>query len=485
MTRITCSLEENLIQMNDRLHGCDDIKSRTMRLGKNVKIQACIFYVEVAVNNLTIEESVIGKLLSQMQDMTPEEQYEFLDENALGVTDVNLLPTIEEALTGIMVGDGVLFFDGYDKAVKIKSKGYPMMGISESKIEKVMRGSREGFCESVKGNTALIRKRLRSSDLKIKEKIVGRRSNTLVALAYAEGIVRKEVLEEVEKRLDSFEIDGILDSGMIEQLADEGHFSLFPRYQTTERPDRAAMAILDGRVVLLVDNSPVGLICPTGFFSFFQTADDYYNRPEEVSFIRFLRFFSTFLALALPAFYLALVSFHTGWLPARFVFSLAQARQGVPYPAVMEVLFMELSFELIREAGIRIPGPMGSTIGIVGGLIIGQAAVNANLASPIVVIVVALTALASFAIPNDEFSSAFRMLKYGFIALAACMGIYGILLGFLVLFIHLSRIESFGFSYLVRDHQLRIGQSAIQKMEKRSIYSDKKNRRRLRRRENL
>ena len=446
---LTTNLKENMRVIDEKIKDCDDIKCRKMRLGREEKTEACIYYVEVAVDNLTIQETVIGKLINRLWDMEPQEQYEYISDNALGITDVKELKDVSEVIMGIMIGDGVVLIDGYDKALKINSKGYPKMGVGESNMEKVMRGSREGFADALKCNTALIRKRIRSDRLKVKEKIMGNITNTTVAIAYVEGLVRESVLEEIDRRLASLNIEGLTDTGIIEQLTEESKLSPFPQYQTTERPDKAAMELLNGRVVLFVDNTPVALLLPTNYGNFFQTADDYYNRFHIVTFARMIRYAAAMLAMTFPALYLAVVNFHPEILPTSLVMTLASARQNVPFPALVEVLIMELAFELLREAGVRIPGPMGSTIGIVGGLIIGQAAVSAGVVSPMIVIVVALTALASFAIPNEELSSSYRILKYFAIFMAAVLGFFGIIMAWLFVMGHLSRLKSFGFPYMM------------------------------------
>lgn len=268
-------------------------------------------------------------------------------------------------------------------------------------------------------------------------------------------------------------------------------FSISRQFQTTQRPDRAAMAILEGRVVLIADNSPIALILPTDYNSFIQTSDDYYNRWEIASLGRILRFLASFFAMTLPGLYLAVCNFHTQILPTKLLLSFAAARQGVPFPGVVEVLLMELSFELLREAGVRLPGAMGNTIGIVGGLIIGQAAVEANLVSPIVVIVVAFTALCSFAVPNEEFATAFRILKFFFIAMCAWLGFFGFLMALLAVLIHLSHLQSFGIPYLMpfvgadvtdyqdeRDSLLRL---PLYQLRHRPVFARRHNRLRLRR----
>lgn len=483
---VSKSLKENMKLIDERIKDCDDIKCRKMKLGREEKVEACIYYVEVAINNLTIEETVIGKLINRLWNMEPAEQYEYIKDNALGITDVKELKDINEVIMGIMIGDGVVLIDGYDKAIKIKSKGYPMMGVGESNMEKVMRGSREGFADALKANTALVRKRIRSDKFKVKEKIIGDLSNTTVAIAYVEGVARESVINEINERLSNLNVEGLTDTGIIEQLTEESELSPFPQYQTTERPDKAAMEIINGRVALFVDNTPVALLLPTSYGSFFQTADDYYNRFQIVSFARMIRYVAAIIAMTFPAFYLAAITYHPEILPTSLVMTLQWARVNVPFPAFIEVVIMELAFELLREAGVRIPGPMGSTIGIVGGLIIGQAAVTAGVVSPIIVIVVAVTALASFAIPNDELASAFRILKYFSIVLAAFYGFFGIIVAALFVVGHLCRLKSFGFPYMMpyvasdvnknRDLKDSIIRYPMRKMTWKSIYAKSKNR---------
>ena len=489
-TIISASLEQNINAFSLLFNDCADIKKRRMKLGKELKTECFIAYVEVAVGNMILENSVLGKLLNTLWEMPEDQIFVYLRENAFGISDVTEYETMEEAAIGMLTGDAIFFIDGYDRALKIKDKGYPNMGVKEPQSEKSTRGSNEGFAESIKVNTALIRKRLRTPKVKVRESFAGRRSHTNVDLVYMEDLVRPDLLAAIEQRLEDFEIDGVLDSGIVEQLAEGSWLSPFPQFQTTQRPDRAAMAILEGRIVLLTANSPVALILPTGYNSFIQTADDYYTRWEIASFTRILRYIASFLAMTLPGLYLAVSNFHTQILPTDLLLSFAAARQGVPFPAVVEILIMELAFELLREAGVRIPGALGNTIGIVGGLIIGQAAVDANIVSPIVVIIVALTALCSFTIPNEEFATAFRILKFLFILLCAYLGFFGFLLSLLAVLIHLSHLESFGIPYLMpfvgpdlnhyddeRDTFLRL---PLSWMKRRPIYTMENARVRLR-----
>lgn len=492
-TPISTDLQKNITLYKEIYKDCSDIKMREMMLGTKHNVGCFLAYIEVAVSNIMMETTALGRLLSYLEKVPGEQINELLDKNAMGISDVTPFSTVEDAAQAMLTGDAILFVDGYTKALKISDKGYPNMGVKESSSEKVIRGSNEGFGDSIKVNTALIRKRIRSTRVRVKEIRPGVRSHTNVDIVYMKDLAYPELISEIERRLDQYEIDGILDSGVIEQLAEEKWYSPFPQFQTTQRPDRAAMAILEGRVVVLSDNSPVALILPTDYNSFIKTSDDYYNRWETATFGRILRYIASFFAMTLPGLYLAVTNFHTQVLPTTLLLSFQAARQGVPFPAVIEVLIMEISFELLREAGVRLPGAMGNTIGIVGGLIIGQAAVEANLVSPIVVIIVAFTALCSFAIPNEEFAFSFRILKFGFIAVCAWLGYFGFLVGLLAVLIHLSHLKSFGIPYLMpfvgpelsdyEDQRDFIWRYPLRKITKRPIYARRHERTKLKRKE--
>lgn len=447
--RFTGKIKTDRAYLTEIFSDCSDMKMKDMKIGRDKEISCFLVYIEITMSSVMFRTTAIGNFLVRLSDMDAGEIHEALAENALGLSDMTLYETAEEAAQGVLTGDAVFLVDGFDRAFKIPDKGYPGGVVKDVESEKVTRGSNEGFTDNIKINTALMRKRLQTPDLKIEQMQLGVRTNTLVNLIYMKGIVRPELLREIKKRLEDFEVDGILESGMVEQLTEEQWLSPFPQVQTTRRPDRAVMAVLEGKTVILVNNTPIGLILPADYNSFIRTTDDYYNRAEIASFSRLIRYIASFLAMSLPGLYLAVTNFHTQILPTTLLLSFAANRQGVPFPAVVEVLLMELSFELLREAGVRLPGTLGNTIGIVGGLIIGQAAVDANIVSPIVVIVVAFTALCSFSIPNDDFASAFRLLKFAVIGMSAWLGFYGFLLAMLAVLIHLSQLKSYGMPYLL------------------------------------
>lgn len=322
------------------------------------------------------------------------------------------------------------------------------MEIPSAEAEKNIRGSREAFTEDLETNLGLLTRRIRDSHLKQERMQIGRRTKTDVVLLYLDDVAYGEVLDAARRRMAALDIDSVMDSGMLEQLTRENMWSPFPQYQATERPDRTAQAILEGRAAILLEHAPEALILPATVNSLFQTSDDYYRHFMVVSFLRLIRYLAALLAAFLPGIYVAVSRFHMQILPARLVMSLAEARKGVPFPILLEVLIMELSFELIREAGLRMPGAIGNTIGIVGGLIVGQAAVSANLVSPMTVVAVALTALGSFSVPNEEFSEALRLVKYIHIFLGGFLGVVGIVLGAYLLLLHLASLKSFGVPYL-------------------------------------
>lgn len=465
-TQISKHLKENEIWYREQCTGCADIKFRPMCLGKETQQECLAIYQETAMGPVLLD---------------------------LGITNMEPVDTLEEGLRAILAGDLLLLVDGLSEIYKVSNKGYPARSVSDSDTEKVLRGSNEGFTESVKVNTALIRKRIRSTGMKVEEILVGERSNTVISLVYMEDLMYPQVLEQLKQRLEQYRVDGVLDSGIIEQLTEKHWASPFPQYQTTQRPDLAALEILNGRLVVLCDNSPVALILPAAFRDFMNVSEDRYSRFEIVSFQRILRYLAVLLAVAFSGVYLAVINFHTQILPTNLLLSFAEARKGVPFPSLVEVLLMELAFEMIREAGVRMPGPLSGTIGIVGGLIIGDAAVSANLVSPMAVVVVALSALSSFAIPNEEFSEGFRLLKYGFILMGGLFGLVGIVAGVYLLLGHLAGLSSFEIPYLMPftgkyvpgyvDENDGILRKPFRKMTHRPVYTMRDQRIRLRKKE--
>ena len=448
---ISTSIEENIKILDMLFNGCNDVVSKSFFIGENERRKLHLIYIDGLCDHEMIEQTVLKPLLYEWHLKEPSEDK--LWENIFYVeaqtVDIKEEKSFDKAIEGVLNGDTAIFVDGYNKVFVVSSKKYPLRSISENDTEAGMRGPRDSFGESIRQCTALIRRRLKDSKLRVEQGVIGQRSRTSYAIMYLEDLVKPGLVEEIKEKLGQYEIDAIFDSGMAEHLMDDNWYSPFPVFQTTTRPDKAAAGIVEGRVVVAFDNSPEVLLAPCDFNMLLQASDDYYNRWAVGTFARFIRYVAAFIAITLPGFYIAVTVYHSDMLPTRLLYAIANARSMVTFPVIVEMLIMEFLFELLREAGIRLPGPLGNTIGVVGGLIVGQAAVEAGIVSTIVVIIVALTAIASFAIPNEEFASVFRLLKFFIIITSSVAGLYGFVLGLLFVAIHLSGLKSFGVPYMM------------------------------------
>lgn len=483
-------LQKNIAVIEDLFQDCDDIVKKEFYLHREAgSIHAYMVYIDGLTDSDMVQEHVIEPL-QNIQPMETDIFEEFFH-SEIDMADLKRETSFDQAVNSILRGDTALFMQGYAEAIIISSKKLPVRSIQESETEAVMRGPRDSFNESLRTGTALIRRRIKDPKCKVVQSTFGERSRTDYALMYMEDLVPDGLLEQVKEQLNRYRTDAIYDSGMLEHYMHQKWYSPFPIIQSTERPDKAAASILEGRVAIVVDNSPEVLLLPATYNTFFQASDDYYNQWSVATFARILRYIASLLAIGLPGFYVAITNYHLEMIPTDLLLAIAQARSGITFPIVVEVLLMELEFELLREAGIRLPGPMGNTIGIVGGLIVGQAAVEAGLVSTIVVIVVAMTALASFTIPNESFASAYRLLKFLLIMVSAIWGLYGFVLGMLLLAIHLSGLTSYGVPYMVpavsaaegslenrKDFVLRM---PIYTMKHRPTFTKEGQRRRIRR----
>lgn len=448
------NLDENIKVFEALFNNCDDVIKKKFQIGELDSVWGYISYIDSMIDREVVEDSILEQIIGQIKDV-PENisedtnLFEFIKSYAISTADVKEMYTFDEACLAVLSGDTILFIDGFEKGLIIATKGWPNRGVQEPDTEGVVRGSKEGFSEALRINTVLIRRRIRDTKLKVRQEQVGTRSRTDIAVMYMEDLARKEVLKEIDLRLHSFTIDAIFESGMLEEIMEKEWKSPFPRAQVTQRPDKVASALLEGRVAIVVDNTPFVLLFPTTINCFFQSSEDYYQGYLFASFVRILRYVSAVMAVALPGLYVALTCFHTSMIPAELVYSISAARMGVPFPTVIELLIIELEFEFLREAAVRLPGSIGSTISIVGGLVIGQAAVAANIVSPIVIVIVAITAIASFSIPNYSLANAYRIIKYWIILGATTLGLYGFWLCILVVLTHLVSLKSVNFPYLM------------------------------------
>lgn len=357
---------------------------------------------------------------------------------------------VKDVVDGVLDGSSALLIDGSDQALVIETKGWEHRGVDRPSNEPVVRGPQEAFVESFRANTASVRRYVKDPKLVTEIFRVGRRSRTLVAIMYVKDIANPNLVEEVKYRIESIAeaVDYIPETGTLEEYLEDHPKSLIPQMLSTERPDRLGAFIREGHVGIVMANSPFSLVIPTTFTIFLHSAEDYYLRWPFGNFVRLIRAAAIFIALMMPATYIAIVNYHQEMIPPDLLMAMTAAREAVPFPALVEILFMEFSFELIREAGVRIPSVIGPTIGIVGALILGQAAVSASIVSPILIIIIAITALASFVVPNYNASFSVRILRFLFIILAGFLGFFGTACGVFLLILHLANLNSFGIPFM-------------------------------------
>ncbi|WP_185970972.1 spore germination protein [Alkalicoccobacillus porphyridii] len=356
--------------------------------------------------------------------------------------------SFDDAISFIFEGKSVLILENHAQVFILDTANTIKRSIEDSSSEKVIRGPKLAFIESIKDNIGILRQLTRDQNIIVKDHKLNVQSNEkLVQYVYNQKLIKDELLEELESRLSKIKTSNLEDSGMLEELIEDHPMSPFPQIQNTERPDRVIAALNEGRVALFIDGSPFALIVPSTFDMLLQSPDDYYERWIAGSFLRVLRYLSILITLFLSAFYISLVSFSQGLLPTELAITISGTRQNVPFPPFIEAIIMEITIELLREAGIRLPTPLGQTIGLVGGVIIGQAAVEANLVSSLMVIIIALTTITSFTVPQYSFGLSFRMLRFVAMISAAIFGLFGTVCFFIWMSIHLSNLKSFGTTY--------------------------------------
>ncbi len=486
-------LDENVYVLNKLFEKCGDIVQKTFLLEREQgSTRMHLIYVDGLVNAVQIEDSIVKPITYEWRGTDGRSLWESILCREAHSVDIKREESFDLAIGSVLKGDTAIFVDGYKEALIVSTKKYPLRSISENDSEAGMRGPKDSFNEGFRFSTALIRRRIRDAKLRVEQGTMGQRTRTDYAVIYMEDLANPSLVQEIKDRIDKYDIDGIFDSGMAEHLLEDNWYSPFPVFQATTRPDKVAAGIIEGRVAVVFDNSPEVILAPSNFNMLLQASDDYYNRWAVGTFARILRYVAAFLAITLPGLYIAITVYHSEMLPTKLLYAIAAARGMVTFPIVVEILIMEFLFELLREAGIRLPGPLGNTIGVVGGLIVGQAAVDAGIVSTIVVIVVALTAIASFSIPNEEFASVFRLLKFFIIITSALLGLYGFILGLLIVAIHLSELKSFGVPYMMpvvggsrepdesrKDFVMR---SPIKTMRLRPIWARNGNRIRLKKR---
>lgn len=430
--------EAALRGLEEKMRDCPDLVRRRLNLKSGE--EATLFYLDGLVDRDLLQRDLLGPLCS-----APERV--LADPSSLPLAQWQEEASIAGAVERLFYGFVLLVAEERPSALAFALKGWKERSLEEPQVERNIRGAHEGFTEDLGTNMALLRRRLRTPRLKFSQFKLGERAPFRVCLAYLEDLACPELLDRLKGRLARVDLDAVQFPSYLEQLTAEHPFSPFPQYETTERPDKAAAALLEGRVVVLLDGAPGSLLVPANFFQFFQAPDDYNMSWVVASTIRFFRILAVFLAILLPSFYVALLTFHYEAIPWSLLLPLVAARTKVPLPPVMEAFFMAFIIELIFEAAVRLPSYIGQVIGIVGGLVIGQAIVAAGIVSNVMVIIIAVTAVANFAVPAHEMSLAMRFIRFPIMVLSAFFGIVGLLVGGSFLLTHLLGLESLGQPY--------------------------------------
>lgn len=430
-----------------------DIVYRDFVVGKHHPVRATLIYVDGLIDKLVLHDHLLRSIMlfgDCPGESTPtgEHLLEAIKRGCLSVAELKPATSIGEGVHGILSAETLLLFDGVSQGLIVNTKGWEHRGISEPGTEAVIRGPKEGFGEVLRVNTALIRRRVKDPGLRFKSLQVGKRSKTDLAIAYIDGLANQGLLDELVRRLATVNIDGVMDSGVLEQLIEDSPMSPFPQMEVTERPDNVAAALFQGRLAIVVDGTPFVLICPSVLWSLYNSPEDYYQRWLMASFVRSVRALALFISLLMPSIYIAIISYHPEMLPLRLALAVANSRVGIPFPAAIEALLMEVSVEILREAALRLPGPIGPTIGIVGVLVVGDAAVKAQLVSAQMVVVVGITAICSFASPSYSAAVGARLLRFPLMLLASVLGLYGVMVGVTALAVHLASLDSMGIPYM-------------------------------------
>src|SRR4051794_255301 len=418
---------------------------------KIAQTDGMLFFLESMIGTDLLKGTFINKKMYETEqpfDLTTREGLTDFCQREFGGSGFQLLQTVDEVVTAMLNGSIAIAMRSYSFIVVIEMGNTQYRQISEPTSQTVIRGPKDSFVESISTNQSLIRRRIRNQNLCFEEFIIGNDTKTKVDLVYVKGIANEKIVAEIRTRLNKINVSAVFESANIEDLIADKTFTIFPLALNTERPDTVSGNLMEGKMGIIVDGSPFVLLVPAVFTDFFVSSEDYYHHFFVSSFIRILRYVSFMIVLITPAAYVGLLTFNQEMIPTDLLISIIAQRQGVPFPAFVEVFIMEFTFEILREAGLRMPRAVGMTVSIVGALVVGQAAAQAGLISNIMVIIVAITATANFVAPVYSLASATRMLRFILIIISALFGLYGILLGLILMVAHLASLRSFGVPYL-------------------------------------
>jgi spore germination protein KA len=404
-----------------------------------------LLYIDGTVDTNLIDTTIIEPLLKKPNNLLPKIDFiSMLITTVIVSANTKTITTLDDVTSNLLNGNTIILIGDEPCAISVETTGFENRSVTEPTTETTLIGPKAAFIESAAINRSLLRRQIRNPDFVCETVMIGEKSPQQVSVMYLKTIADEAIVNNVKKRLKDIETDTVLTLSQVEQYIEERSYSLFPTTLMTERPDRASSFVLEGHVILIMENSPTALVAPTTFWSFIHTVEDQYLRMPYGNFLRIIRLLALMIALLVPAIYIAVTTFHSGMIPTDLMLAIAASRERIPFPVFVEILIMEVSFEILREAGVRVPNTLGPTIGIVGALILGQAAVEANLVSPILVVIVAITGLASFTIPDVSFNITVRILRFVFLFFAYLFGFFGMAIVAAFLMAYLVSMKSFG-----------------------------------------
>ncbi len=437
--------QENLARIKEELGNSSDLVSKEIKIGN---IHGAIVFIEGLTESKVISNFILESVMQTGEIPLGVDYYQYMLDKTVALGSTKTITNWNDLYDSLLNGDTIIFLEGYNKAISGGTAGGEKRAVSEPSQQLSIRGPRDSFTEMLRTNTALIRRRIKSPNLWTESMKIGTVTQTDIAIMYIKGIADDKIIQEVKKRLNRINMDTVLDSGYIEQLIEEQTYTSFPTTYHSERPDVVSSQLLEGRIAIVADGSPFVLTVPAIFIQFFQAPDDYYSRFDLSSALRLLRIIAFFIALVGPSLYIAGTTFHQEMIPTTLAIAIAAQRENVPFPAFFEAMIMEVTFEILREAGLRLPKSVGQAVSIVGALVIGQAAVQAGIVSPVMVIVVSITAIANFSTPVYAMAVSARLLRFVLMVLASFVGFFGIMVGLMIMVIHLCSLRSFGVPYM-------------------------------------
>lgn len=424
---------------------CADFSEKELVSGKGIRYQ--LFWVDGMIKSERLNDYIIRPLVTGPEPACPGELKQLLEGGVWNLV-AQERTMLDEAVEDLIDGSVAVFFPGGQGAVTCAVPTEEKRSVESPLNENEPKGARDSFVESIRTNSSLIRRRLRDPKLKLREVTIGRRTASPVDLLWIDGVTNPQLIEALWKKLDEIDIDGLLSTGDIEEYLVDGRQTFFPQMMFTERPDKFCRGLLDGRAGLLVDGLAVACLLPGDIAQFMQTEQDRCYHWAAASALLALRYMCLVITLLLPGFYVAVASFHFEMIPTKLAISIIASKQDVPFTTPVEVVGLLIAFEILQEAGQRLPATIGQTVSIIGGLVVGQAAVDAKILSPVVVIIVAVTGITGFTMPNQDFANALRLWRLGIAILAGIGGFFGMMSGFIFLVLHLASLEHFGVAYL-------------------------------------